>query len=346
MSDETVDIARVRAEIAAEVRARRAAGEYPASLERELDELFARFAPKEVSESLGDALERSEEAAAIAPEIPVASNNPLFGLVKRVLARLLGWYHVFVAQQVTAATVAVNHVLRRLVDKVTRLERATGDAARARESLARVVPTRDDASWEDAVTAALRGVTGRVLVGECGDGRLLAALSAAGLDAYGVEPRPELAETALAQGLEVRLDDVPGHLGTVAPGDLAGIVLRGCVERMPAGELVALADLAAAALAPGGRVVVASTAPPAWGRERTEVEADLAAGRPLHAATWQHLLAERGFPNCAVTTIGGRPLEPVAAGAPDADVLNANLARISDVLFGPDAYVLVATRDR
>jgi hypothetical protein len=65
-----------------------------------------------VTENLADALERSEDAAGIDPEIPVASNNPAFGLVKRVMARLLGWYHQFVAQQVTSLGVAVNNVLR------------------------------------------------------------------------------------------------------------------------------------------------------------------------------------------------------------------------------------------
>lgn len=346
MTDDAVDIAKVRAEIAAEVRARRAAGEYPPAFERELDELFARFAPMEVSESLEAALERSEDAAGIDPEIPVASNNPVLGLVKKVLARLLGWYHVFVAQQVTAAVVAVNHVLRRLVEKVTHLERLTGDAARARESLARVAPARDDESWEEIVVSALRDVRGRVLVGECGDGRVLAALAAAGVDAYGVEPRAELADVALAKGLEVRLDDVPGHLEGVAAGDLAAVVLRGCVERLSPGELVGLADLAASAVAPGGRVVVASASPSAWGRDRHAVEADLAPGRPLHAQTWAHLLSERGFSHVEVTPVGGSALRPVPSGSPESDVLNANLERISDVLFGPDAYVLVATRDQ
>ena len=346
MTDDAVDITKVRAEIAAEVRARRAAGEYPPAFERELDELFARFAPMEVSESLEAALERSEDAAGIDPEIPVASNNPVLGIVKRVLARLLGWYHVFVAQQVTAAAVAVNHVLRRVVEKITDLERVTGDAARARESLARVAPARDDESWETLVVSALRDVRGRVLVGECGDGRVLAALAAAGIDAYGVEPRAELADVALAKGLEVRLDDVPGHLGGVAAGGLAAVVLRGCVERLSPGELVSLADLVTSAVAPGGRVVVTSTSPSAWGRDRHAIEADLAPGRPLHPQTWAHLLAERGFPDVEITPVGGDALPPVPSDRPEATVLNANLARISDALFGPDAYVVVATRDR
>ena len=38
------------------------------------------------------------------------------------------------------------------------------------------------------------------------------------------------------------------------------------------------------------------------------------------------------------------PLAPVPASHPDAAVLNDSLSRISDALFGPDAYVVVGRR--
>ena len=83
-ADVVIDMALVRAEVAAEVRARRASGVYPAGFERDLDALFDRFAPRPVTDNLEDALERSEDAAGIDPEIPIASNNAAFGAVKKV----------------------------------------------------------------------------------------------------------------------------------------------------------------------------------------------------------------------------------------------------------------------
>jgi hypothetical protein len=58
-------------------------------------------------------------------------------------------------------------------------------------------------------------------------------------------------DAARRRGVDVRLDDVTGHLQAVAPGDLAGVVLRACVERMAAGELLQLLDLATRALRAG-----------------------------------------------------------------------------------------------
>jgi hypothetical protein len=345
VSESRIDLQRVRRDIEAEVRARRAAGEYPPEFVRELDELFARFSPPEVSDDFDAALERAEEAVAIDPVVPTASNRRALGVVKRFLAKLLGWYHAFVAQQVTALGAALTHALRLLGNRVGEVERTTGGTGRARAEAARVVPARPDDEWQPAVLEALAGLGGRVAVCEAGDGALLAAIVAAGADAYGVEPRLHVADAAIARGLEVRLDDVAGHLRAVGEGELAAVVLRGCVERLPAGELLELADLALARLRPRGRLVVASLSPAGWGRRRAEIEADLSPGRPLHAATWEAILRTRGAADVVVRSCGTPPpLRGVPANHPDAAVLNDDLARISDALFAPEAYVVVATR--
>ncbi|MGQ0823996.1 MAG: methyltransferase domain-containing protein [Actinomycetota bacterium] len=340
----TIDIQRVRAEIAEDVRQRRAEGEYPAGFERELDLLFARFAPADVAESIDEALERAEDAAGIDPEIPIASNNAVFGIVKRVMAKFLGWYHVFLAQQITSFTVTLHNVVRRLVDKVQHLETVTGAMERTRTEGARVVAERDDAAWAPLVVETLANQNGRVLVAECGDGALLAAMVAAGIDAYGVEPNAELADTAVAREIDVRVDEPDAHLRSVAAGDLSAVVLRACVERRAPGELLALIDQSLLTLAAGGRLVVCSAHPQSWGRDRTTVEADLSPGHPLHPETWSDVLTRRGFTDVTIRELGAQPLPPLPATSSDATVMNANLARISEALFGAESFVLVATR--
>src|SRR5689334_9103049 len=141
---EPVDVHKLAAEIEAEVRARRAAGEYPPGFERDMDALFARFAPPEVSTDFDSALERSEELVLLDPVIPVASRNPAFRLVKTVVAKLIGFYHAWLSQQITALAVAVNNALRLNGKRVTELEQITGEVARARAVGARLPAPRDD----------------------------------------------------------------------------------------------------------------------------------------------------------------------------------------------------------
>jgi hypothetical protein len=315
MEDAPIDLEQVRRSIDAEVRARRAAGVYPPGFERELDALFAQFAPAEVTEDFDAALERAEETVAVDPVIPVASRNPGLLVLKKVVSKLIGWYHVWLVQQVTALGATLAHALRLLGGRVTALERMTGDQARVRAAGARVVPARDDAAWRDLVIGAIGDVSGRVVIAECGDGDLLAEVTDKGVDAYGVEPRSGLADVAAGRGLEVRLDEPAGHLEALDAGAVAGVVLRACTERSTPGESLALAELAVHATAPRGRIVVCSLTPDAWGTGATAVEADLAPGRPLRAATWRSVLEELG---CV-------------------DVEHHEVA-------GGDAYVVVATR--
>jgi hypothetical protein len=304
MHDEGTDIRKVAAEIEAEVRARRAAGAYPPGFERDLDALFAQFAPPEVSLDFDAAIERAEDLAVIDPIIPVASRHPVLGIVKRVLAKLLGFYHSWLTQQVTAVGVAINNTMRLLGRRVADLETTTGDVARARAAGARVPAVRDDSAWEPLVLDALRGRSGRIAVVECGSGVLLSSIVSAGLDAYGVEPRADVADEALARGLEVRVDDTAAHLHSVAPGALGAIVLRAITERIAVGELLLLVETAATRLAPGAPLVVCSLRRHAWGEGPTGVEADLVPGRPLLPETWEALLPELGFADVRVASAG------------------------------------------
>jgi len=316
LSDDHVDMQKLAGEIEAEVRARRAAGEYPPGFERDLDRLFDRFAPPEVSTDFDAALERAEDLVIIDPVIPVASRNAGLGAVKRVEARLLSWYHVWLAQQISALATAINTAMRLLGARVEELEHVTGDVARARGVGARLPAIRDDTVWTSAVVDACKECNGRVAVVECGDGALLAALVDAGLDGYGVEPRATIADAARARGLEVRTDDGTAHLHAVGAGALGGLVLRGLVERAQLGELLLLVDAAASKLATGGRLVVCSMRASAWGEGATAAEADLVAGHPLHPETWRAVLPEQGFSDVEVHEAGAGAYVVTAVRAP------------------------------
>ena len=304
----TVDLQQVLREIDEEVKARRASGDFPPGLERDLDLTFARFAPAAVSgDDLSGLIEAADRSSFVDPDPPTGSRLPPAALLKKVERKLLGWYFRYLSQQVTAFGGTVVQVLRQVAKRLDALEKATPGVDPATVDAARAAAAPADAGdLVDVVVAALAGITGRVLVTEAGDGTLVRRLTDGGADAYGVEPRLELAESAALTGLEVRDDESLAHLGAVADDALAALVLLGCVDRLAQASQVALASEAARVLAPGGTVVVVGTKPEAWGRDTDPIEADLAPGRPFHAATWVHLLEARGFTGARVEERGSR----------------------------------------
>ena len=336
-----LDHQRLLAEIDEEVRRRRESGEIPPDLERELDLVFARFAPVHALEAdFEQVLTRAEQGTFIDTIAPVESSRPVVPIFKKVVRKIVGWYMRYLAQQTSAFAHAITRAVRLLGERVEALEHTSPLAAAQAAATAAPPPPADLSHWTSLIVEELKSAPAgtRVVHAESGDGDLLRALAAAGLDAYGVDPyqRPG------ADGLEVRDDEAAVHFKALPDGVLGGVVLSGCVDRLPFGALLQLADLLVSKTAPGAPVVVVSRDPRAWEREQSPLEVDLAAGRPLHAETWQHLLGERGF-DVGEVLPGPRPHG--LALLPDGDhVLNENLERLNDLLFGPSSYAVVVRK--
>ncbi|MGH9074418.1 MAG: methyltransferase domain-containing protein, partial [Acidimicrobiales bacterium] len=206
-------------------------------------------------------------------------------------------------------------------------------------------PERADLSaWHGLVLEELSGATGRVLHAECGDGELVAVLRRSGLDAYGVDPGAE-SESAALRGEELWPDSALDHLGAVSDGALGGLVLSGCVDRLPVHGQRRLVGLAAARLAAGASVVLLASSAQAWARQAPSAQVDLAGGRPLHAQTWRRLLAEAGLRPARVTA-GPRVegLGLTAGPGPEGGAIGAAMARLDELLFGPSSFAVVASR--
>ena len=338
---DVIDHRQLLAEIDAEVRRRRESGDLPADFERELDLAFARFAPVHaIDDDFDQVLERAEQSTFVDVLAPTHSAHPLITQVKRVIRKVIVWEVRYVAQQVSAFASAITRAVRLLGQRVAVLERFSPAGSRLRAEAVTAAGDLDVDAWQATVLEAVAGVPGRVLHTECGDGALVAALAAAGADAYGVDP----VERSVAAGVEVRTDDALTHLEALPDGALGGVVLTGCVERLPAGGQVELARLAAAKVAAGGVVVVVSADPRGWERSRSPVEVDLAGGRPLRSDTWCHLLRGHGL-DARVATERPLPEGDALRPVPGADpVLAANIERLNEVLFPPAAYAVVADR--
>ena len=340
----------VMAEIDAEVRRRRASGDLPPGLERELDELFLEFSPVGLQgrARLRETLSLVDGSAYVDIAVPTASNKAVGSYVKRAVRKGLGWYMNFIVTQIVKFAWSVSRMFHVVVDHIEDLEAAV-EAHRSPDLPSTVVPSASDGAswWAPAATEALAAVRERVVVADCGDASLVEALLAAGVDAYGVDPSDLALEPALDRGVDVRAEGALDHLEVVADEALGGIVLTGSVEWLRPNERDRLLDLVATRLAVDGTLVLHSTSPAAWAAAASPVVRDLAPGHPLHAETWAHLLARRGF-DVRATLAGGvdRRLAHVADADGDAGTLNAAIDAINDLLLGPTEYLVVATRDR
>jgi len=340
----------VMEEIDAEVRRRRASGDLPAGLERELDELFLEFSPVGLQgrARLRETLSIVDGSAYVDIAVPTASNKAVGSYIKRAVRKGLGWYMNFIVTQIVKFAWSVSRMFHVVVDHIEELE-ATVEAHRSPDLPAAVVPASRTGTtwWAPAAVAALDSVPDRVVVGDCGDGSLVEVLVAAGVDAYGVDPSELALEAALDRAVDVRAESILGHLDVVTGEALGGIVLTGSVQWLRPNERQHLLDLVSSRIMIDGVLVLHSASPASWATVGSPVVRDLAPGRPLHPETWCHLLSTRGF-SVTATVLGGddRRLARVAAGATDVDAVNAAIDTINELLLGPTEFLVVATRVR
>ena len=297
---------------------------------------------------LRETLALVDGSAYVDTAVPVESKKAVGSTVKRLIRKTMGWYIGFIVHQIVKFAWAVSRMFHVVVDHIEDLEAAV-ETQRTPELPDSAVPPADPGSswWSADAVAALTGVTGRVLHAECGNGTLLDALTAAGIDAYGVDPTESVIVPAIDRGLDVRAESVLGHLDVVAEEALSGLVLSGSIQWIHPNQRDRLVTMATSRLAVDGVLVIQSATPESWMAGTSHLVSDLAPGRPLHAETWSHLLAQHGFGPARIVFGGGeRRLDQVASSNPDAPAINAAIDAVNTLLLGPVEYLLVAVRER
>ena len=183
----------------------------------------------------------------------------------------------------------------------------------------------------------------------CGRGEFLSLLREAGIDAMGVDSDPDMVDVCLSQDLSVERDDALAFLARLQDGSLGGVFAAQVVEHLPPGPLVRLLELVSAKLRPGG-VFVAETMNPLSFVALKNYFADLTHAQPLVPETLVMLARQAGFKSTEVRFLNAPPdeerLRPVALPAEPAFddarlALEANVARLNEVVFGPQDYALV-----
>ncbi len=198
-----------------------------------------------------------------------------------------------------------------------------------------------------------RDLPGRIVDLGCGRGEFLEVLGEAGIGGYGVERHPDMIQRCREKGVEVVDTNAIEHLSSVPNGSLGGIFSSHMIEHLEIPDVPRLFELAADALAPGGRLVIETPNPRSLYIFAWAFYIDLGHLRPLHPLLLEYLAQMAGFQEIRSeyffpppVDIRPRPLEATGDQALDQviDAVNENFKRIDDVVFGPQDYALVATR--
>jgi SAM-dependent methyltransferase len=186
----------------------------------------------------------------------------------------------------------------------------------------------------------------------CGRGEFLGLLREAGIGARGVDRDADMVEFCRADGLEVEHADALEHLAGLEDASLGGIFAAQVVEHLRPPSLIRLLELAAAKLRRGGVLVAETKNPLALGALKNYF-ADLTHAQPLVPETLVVLARQAGFASTELRFLNEpapeerlRPVELPADPAFDAAriALAANVARLNEVIFGPQDYALVGRR--
>jgi O-antigen chain-terminating methyltransferase len=185
----------------------------------------------------------------------------------------------------------------------------------------------------------------------CGRGEFLELLREAGVEAVGVESNARVVQECRARGLEVVAGDLVAFLRGRAAASLGGVFAGQVAEHLPPAVLQAALGEAHRALRPGGLLLLETVNPRSVVGLLEVFNRDLTHERPLHPETLRFLAAAAGFGEVRIeyrTPVeASARLRPVPAdGLPEraAAVLNENVARLNELLYGPLEYALLARR--
>ena len=185
----------------------------------------------------------------------------------------------------------------------------------------------------------------------CGRGEFLELLKARGVAARGVEASAHAAAECRARGLDVSEGDLVDFLRSQPEASLGGVFAAQVAEHLPPAALQALLREAHRTLRPGGLLALETVNPRSVVGLLEVFNRDLTHQKPLHPDTLSFLAAAAGFSEVRVELKS--PVEPAARLQPvptedlparAAEALNENIARLNDLLYAPQEYVLFARR--
>lgn len=301
---------RVQGEVAAAADRRRREDPGLAREEREIERVWADIAPIGAAGRRDELLlDRVERLSLIDVDAPIGE-RPGARQLKSVIRKGTYWYLRYMSDQLNALHGVQARLLRRMEERVVRLEAAAGLGSFVDDVLG--PPPPPSAAVGAAAADEFRAAVGPVMVASCGAGEALSPLAEAGIAVHGVDADPALVVAGVERGLDVRVADPREELRSSEPASLGGVLLGGFASRATLTEIGDLIDEVVRVLRPGGVLVVAGDDP----QSRPEPERELTAGRGLSPAAWALVLDPVGVDVRVVETGDDRVSTLVVARMP------------------------------
>jgi SAM-dependent methyltransferase len=178
--------------------------------------------------------------------------------------------------------------------------RFRGSRALITERLAEYLP--DVRSLEDPGPAVDLG---------CGRGEWLALMAAEGIEAHGIELDPRHVAECRRIGLDVREEDLIGHLKGLDDDSMGMVTAFHVAEHLPIDVLVALVDQCARILRPGGLVILETPNPDNVLVGASSFYLDPTHLRPLPPALLEFVVGSRGFVDIETRRLTRREAGPL-----------------------------------
>ncbi|MCZ2149138.1 MAG: class I SAM-dependent methyltransferase [Bryobacterales bacterium] len=170
----------------------------------------------------------------------------------------------------------------------------------------------------------------------CGRGEFLECLREAGMLVKGIDSNAELAALCRSKGLYAEQADLFHYLGELDEASLDGIFCCQVVEHLPPGRVPELISLSAAALRPGGKIVIETPNPECLAIFASHFYLDPTHRHPVPAALLAFYLEECGFGRITVEY-----LSPAEESMPSLGEIPESFRR---AFFGGLDYAITATR--
>jgi O-antigen chain-terminating methyltransferase len=196
------------------------------------------------------------------------------------------------------------------------------------------------------------GQAGEVLDLGCGRGEFLELLREAGQPARGIELDHGLAAIGRGKGLAVAEDEFFAHLGSLGDASLGGVFSAQVVEHLEPEAMVALVKLVHRKLAPGAAIVLETVNPECLWTFAATFYIDPSHRRPVHAKALRFIVEAAGFTDVEVRYLA--PVDPslhlpqlgesLLADEGERERWNQSVARLNDLLFGPQDYAVIGRK--